>query len=105
DNQVEWMRVWRQRREGSDRPGHLEKDVRSAEVVCGDGGVPGGEVGPASETEIEGLELLRGVAKQRRPLVAVVRQDGNVTAKERGSSLLEAVEGSALRHRQELLRR
>ena len=93
------MRVGRQRREGADGAGDLEKDVGSAEVVRSDGGTPRGQVGPASEAEVERLEPLRSFEEQRRRLVAVARHGGSVTTQERGSRLLEAVERAALRRR------
>ena len=81
DHQVEWMRVRRQRREGSDRPGHLDKDVGSAEMVRCDGGTPCGQVGPASEAEVEPLEPLRSSKEQRRRLIAIARHGGSVTSR------------------------
>ena len=63
------MRVRRQRREGADGAADLEQDVRSAEVVRRDGGTPRGQVGPASEAEVERLEpsaQLRGATAPPR---------------------------------------
>ena len=67
------MRVRRQRREGADGAADLEQDVRSAEVVRSDGGTPRGQVGPASEAEVERLEPSRSFEEQRGRLVAVAR--------------------------------
>ena len=85
EHQVEWMRVRRQRWEGADGAADLEQDVRSAEVVRRDGGTPRGQVGPASEAEVERLEPFRSFEEQRRRLVAVARHDGSVASQERGS--------------------
>ena len=85
--------------------GDLEKDVRSAEVVRGDSRTPRGQVGPASEAEVERLEPFRSVKEQRGRLVAVARHGGSVAAKERGSRAMEAVERSAFCRGQQPLRR
>ena len=74
DHQVERMRVRWQRWERADSAADLEQDVRSAEMVRSDGGAPRGQVGPASEADVERLELSRSFEEQRRRLVAVARR-------------------------------
>jgi hypothetical protein len=63
------------------------------------------QVGPASEAEVERLELFRSIKEQRRPIVAVAGDDGKVASQERGSCALEAVEWATFGHGQEPLRR
>ena len=104
DHEVERMRVRRQRGEGEDGAGALKQDVRSPEVVRHGGGAPSGQVGPASEAEVERLKPPRSIEERRGGVVAVCGREGGLPSKERGSRALEVVEWPALCHGQEPLR-
>ena len=100
------MRVRRQRREGADGAADLEKDVRSAEVVRRDGGTPRGQVGPASEAEVERLEpsaQLRGATGPPRCRSADTRAAWPRRSAAR--ALWKPSSGPALRRGQKPLRR
>jgi hypothetical protein len=75
-----------------DRPADLEEDARSPEMIGGDGRTPGGQVGPASELEVERFKASCGFQEQRGSIVAVGRGHGNVASEERGLRALETVE-------------
>ena len=105
DHQVEWMRIRRQRWESAHGATDLEQDARSAEMVRSDCGAPRGQVGPASEAEVERLEPSRSFKKHRSRLIAVAGHGGRVASQERGSRALEVVERAAFRRGQEPLRR
>ena len=69
-------------------------------MVGGDGSTPGGQVGPASELEVERFEASCGLEEERGSIVAVGRDDGNVASKERRLCALETVEWVRLRRGQ-----
>ena len=100
-HQVEWMRSRGQGWKRPDRAADLEEDARSPEMIGGDGGAPGGQVGPASELEVERFEPSCGLQKQRGSIVAVGRGQGNVASEERSLCALETVERVGLRRGQE----
>ena len=75
-----------------------------SQMPRGEGGTPRGQVGPASEAEVERLELFRSVKEQPGSILAVAGDDGDVAPQERGSRALEAVEPAAFCQGQEPLR-
>ena len=64
-----------------------------------------GQVGPASELEVECLELSRGVQEERGSVIAVAANHGDVAAKQCGPRGLEPVERRKLQCGQKPLRR
>jgi hypothetical protein len=60
DHQIEWTWI-RGRRQSLHRTADVEKDLRAAKVVSGDGGAPRGQIGPTGKAELERLKLSRSV--------------------------------------------
>ena len=69
-------------------------------MIGGDGGTPGGQVGPASELEVEQFKASCGL-EATGSIVAVGRGQGNVASEQRGLCALETVERVGLRRGQE----
>ena len=79
------------RRKVFDGSADLEEDARLSEMRGGHRGAVRGQVGDASELDVEWFELLRRLEEQWRGVVAVAEHHRHVAAKEQGSGAEEPV--------------
>src|SRR4029453_627545 len=93
------------RRKVFDGSADVEEDGRLPEMPGGHHRTVRGQVGLASEFEVECFEVSRSLQKEQSSIIAVAEDHGNVAAKQCGSCGLDPVELVRLRHGQELLRR
>ena len=102
EQQVEWTRRSRRRREGPGGAGDLADEAPCREVA-GCRRAPGDQVGLAREAEVERFELSRGPQQQWRSVVA--DQGEGMWPRSRRSRALELVERSGLCGGRQLERR